>query len=211
MRRACDYPTAAAILALTAVVLAAGCRQTPRAGGSGPSASNGGRASRDYTPVDFGAVEYLAPESVQPQGGEQPTTRPGVMSIINAPVQVELHPRDQQHYAAKILTLRAPFTVRGAARRILIDSQVRGAVIKDADARVVIVADLGGTQRVFEFPYGRPVDEPSFFANLRGRMGAGDGRALAYHGTVLVIVERRRPDATVLAHIDSIDVGAGAR
>lgn len=88
--------------------------------------------------------------------------------------------------------------------------QLRGAVKKDADARVTLALNLGGDtplggrQFVVVFPYGKSADEPQFLREFPLRTGAkSEGH---YSVAVVVTIERRKPGAMASLHLDSLDL-----
>lgn len=105
--------------------------------------------------------------------------------------------------AVRYAAAAAHASVEAPAQQVRIAHDLRGYVAKDADARITVIAELGGAVQTFEYPYGTAVDEEIFRSwesatELRPRQ--------RYLMTFTLSVERRT--ATALAHVglSSVDM-----
>jgi hypothetical protein len=83
---------------------------------------------------------------------------------------------------------------------------LRAAVTKDADARVVIVVVMPDRTETLVFPYGRPMDEGALFRRFRSTMRVRPGQQ--YAASFFVRVDRRSPGAVGHVTLSSFDVEA---
>jgi hypothetical protein len=81
---------------------------------------------------------------------------------------------------------------------------LRGSVVKDADARVIIVLVLPDRTETLVFPYGERVDASSLRRTFRSRMRYREMQEYAM--SVFVRIDRRTPGATAQVDLHSWDV-----
>jgi hypothetical protein len=124
------------------------------------------------------------------------------LSVLFDSLRVNLQSAADSMSATRIASFQAVVEGIGSPRWVHLAQQVRGYVVKDENARVVIVLDLGQTVQVREYPYGRRLDSP-IVRSLPGRVRLLPGQR--YNGRIIVYAERRTPDADVLVDIDSYD------
>ena len=123
--------------------------------------------------------------------------------------------------ATQSFTVRAPLGWKGHRRLAGFVQDITLGLQKSSGARVVVVADLAGVSRTFEFDYAAPgaapVSEPLRVERVFSAQGvetSGAGliglpRPVAdYQAAFLVTVQRRGPQESALVSIDGLDVAA---
>lgn len=116
--------------------------------------------------------------------------------------------------ATKLVTFRAKVVAPADRSFFGFRQVIRGFVNKGAGSRVVIVADLAGTTKVFEYPFGTAVTNENFthaFVTPDVNLTTGTEEVAPlpeYAGTISLLVQTRSPDDAVLAAIDSLDFEA---
>jgi len=126
----------------------------------------------------------------------------GNLSVLLNSFQVDLQGPNDSLTAVRTVAFQAQLQGVGSATWLRFNQDVRGAVQKDANSRVVIVLDLGTSVQVREYPYGQALNSPirrTLVSRVRWQPGQ------RYRGTITVMVERRTPDAVVRVDIDSFD------
>lgn len=124
------------------------------------------------------------------------------LTVLFAPIEVSLQSPSDALSATRVVAFEAEVDGLSAPTALRFVQDVRGEVRKDADARVVIVLNLGTMVEVREYPYGRRLESP-IVRRLAGRATWRPGQR--WQGRIVVMVERRRPDAVALVSIDSFD------
>ena len=129
-------------------------------------------------------------------------------------LQIGLGTPEKALSATKLVTFRAQVAAP-ADRSVFGFRQVlRGFVNKGKGSRVVIVADLAGTTKVFEYPFGEEVTDENFthaFVTPDVNLTTGTEEVAPlpeFAGTITLLVQVRSPDDGVLAAIDSLDFEA---
>lgn len=107
--------------------------------------------------------------------------------------------------ATKICALSFPVTISGGKKSVWYREALRGFVQKDADARVILIADIGGELHTEEFPYGKKTKRDLTLEYKHKSKATPSG---IYTVTLLLAVERRTADSLALAAIDSLDIEA---
>lgn len=106
------------------------------------------------------------------------------------------------------LTRTATFSARleevNATRRVRFTQNIKANVDKDADARIVIVAILPDRTETIVYPYGQRVQDPFVSRTFRSTLRVRQGQP--YTATILLRVDRRRPEAVSHVQIASVDV-----
>jgi hypothetical protein len=93
-------------------------------------------------------------------------------------------------------------TVPGKAF-VYYSQQLRGAITKDKDSRIVLLIDLAGKTTIIEFPFGQKFDGELVRSFPRKIKAAKD---LTYSAAFSVLVERRNLESVVDIQIDSFDL-----
>lgn len=141
-----------------------------------------------------------APVSTEPVRNASPHGRN--LSVLFDSLRVNLQSAADSMSATRIASFQASVEGIEAPTRVQLSQQVRGHVTKDANARVVIVLDLGNVVQVREYPYGRRLDSP-IMRSLPAHVRLLPGQR--YNGRITIFAERRTSDAVVLVTIDSLD------
>lgn len=106
------------------------------------------------------------------------------------------------------VTRTATFSARpegvGPPVRLRFVQDLRGAIHKDADTRVIVVLVLPDRTETLVFPYGESVEENALFRRFRSTLRLRERQEYAV--SVFVRIDRRRPGALARVQIDSFDV-----
>jgi hypothetical protein len=165
--------------------------------------------------ADAGKVELVTPDVLKPKTFSADVSPDGeALTLLFSDLLVALPGEaDKSLSAVKVATLRIPFTLpekQGLAGFI---GDISGFVQKGAGARAVLIADMGGTARVFEFPYGEDLSggkdyvQEMFSLERRVVTGGGSGPPVPpYTMNLFLAVQRRTKDDLVMLIVDAIDV-----
>jgi hypothetical protein len=129
-------------------------------------------------------------------------------------LQIGLGEPGKELSATKLVTFAVPVAAPPDGSLIGYRQILQGFVNKGKESRVVIIADLVGTTKVIEYPYGKAVENEnfvhSFFSpDVNQTIGTAVVAPLPeYAGTVTLLVQTRSPKDGVLAAIDSLDIEA---
>jgi hypothetical protein len=91
-------------------------------------------------------------------------------------------------------------------------TDIRGAVIKDPDARGVVFLDIASTSKVLEWPFGEEVNKDFFdtFASVERLSADSDagkvGASLPLEISMSLFAQRRSAKDTITITIDSLDM-----
>ncbi len=146
-------------------------------------------------------------------------TRSGrALSLIFDDLMVALDGRDSSLSKTEMVTVRIPVTLDRSAPLAGYVEDLRGFARKTEGARVLILADLGGTGHLIEQPYGAETPESAhdllrtFFSLQRALPPKKDAcvcsRPAPYEATIMINVQRRTTNDSALVMIDSLDVCA---
>lgn len=108
------------------------------------------------------------------------------------------------HTLTRTATFSARLEEADPARRVRLVQDLLATVDKDADARIIIVAIFPDRTETLVYPYGRSVELPRLRRTFRSSLRYAPGQH--YTATVLVRVDRRRPDALANVQITAMDV-----
>jgi hypothetical protein len=190
------------------------------AGGLGLAAATGmAYASDDKKPAapyfGGGSLELITPDSLKPKAYTSNISPDGLAFTImfsSANVdalQVTLNGA-QCMSAVKVAVLRIPFVLPAGKRLVGFVQDIRGYVSKTKGARISLVADLGGSTQVFDFP---PSDNPSADNFTRSFISADRREATKDTPTLYTInffltAQCQAPEDNALLVVDSLDVEA---
>lgn len=146
-------------------------------------------------------------------------TRSGrALSLIFDDLMVALDGRDGSLSKTELVTIRIPVTLDRSAPLTGYVEDLRGFARKTEGARVLILADLGGTGHLIEQPYGAETPESArdflrtFFSLQRAPPPRKDPcvcpRPAPYEATIMINVQRRTTNESALVMIDSLDICA---
>lgn len=114
----------------------------------------------------------------------------------------------ESHTAWAPVTRTATFSARPEGvdppARLSFVQDLRGAIHKDANTRVILVLVLPDRTETMVFPYGESVDDNTLFRRFRSTLLLRDLQE--YAGSVFVRIDRRRPGALAHVEIQSLDV-----
>lgn len=190
------------------------------AGGLGLAAAAGmAYAADDKKPAAAyfggGSFELITPDSLKPKAYSSNTSPDGLAFTIMFgsanidALQVTLNGA-QSMSAVKVAVLRIPFLLPAGKRLVGFAQDIRGYVNKTKGARIALVADLGGSTQVFEFP---PSDNPSSENFARSfispdRMEAMKDTPTLYTLNFFLTAQCQAPEDNALFAVDSLDVEA---
>lgn len=140
------------------------------------------------------------PVTVAPPGLDTPNGP--VITIHFDALRIALR-RSDEPAAVRCTGVVATPEVEAPGQRVRIRHDLRGGLIKQADARVSITADCGGSIQALEYPYGAETNEPierTFENTVELRPGQ------PYLITLTISAERRTADADLDVTLDSIDL-----
>ena len=103
---------------------------------------------------------------------------------------------------------RVPVKTIPGRQFIYYNQDLRGAIKKDADARIVLILDLAGKPITIEFPYGEKYDENLLRSFPRRVKNIGTNSYLA---TLAITVERRNVNNVAFIQLDSFDLTVGIK
>lgn len=144
------------------------------------------------------------PVTVVPMGNA--TVNGRVLTLLFDGMRVALR-RSDEPAAVRCGAASVTTDVEAPAQRVRIIHNVRGHVMKHADARVTVVAGLGGAVQTLDYPYGAEMSEPidaTFETAVELRPGQ------PYLVTLGIWAERRTGDADLDVTVDSIDMEIAA-
>jgi hypothetical protein len=129
-------------------------------------------------------------------------------------LQIGLGAPEKVLSATKLVTFQAAVKAPADGSLIGYRQILQGFLDKGKGSRVVIVADLVGTTKVIEYPYGQEVKDENFVhaffsPDVNQTVGTEVVAPLPeYAGTITLMVQTRTPKDQVLAAIDSLDIEA---
>jgi hypothetical protein len=108
---------------------------------------------------------------------------------------------------SRIASLRIPVKLPAGKTLAGFKTDLRGFCAKDGHARVVLVADLGGTTVSKEFPYARSGVQRDFHLHAEPRSSRASPRSPpAYIANIAVFVQRRDTKSETRVRLDSLDI-----
>jgi hypothetical protein len=160
--------------------------------------------------LTFGTLLFPSPAIVLDQDVTR-TYSPdrSVVSTILPPMTVELQKPNDGLSRVSVATFEVPATATAAGRGVTYRASIRGTVTKSPGARAYALLSLGGTVRTIDLPYGRDVKVRDIATTVEaaGRMTITPGASLPPATMTLVLIaERRTPDAIVFCQLDTVDV-----
>jgi hypothetical protein len=101
---------------------------------------------------------------------------------------------------------RVPVKAAPGSKFIYYTQDLRGAIKKDADTRIILFLNLGGEPLTIEFPYGKKYEGNLFrsFPSQVKNVGTD-----SYLATFTITVERRNIKSVAFIQIDSFDLTVG--
>ena len=129
-------------------------------------------------------------------------------------LQIALGSPEKALSATKLVTFRAKVTAPAGHTFFGFRQVLRGSVKKGKGSRVVIVADLAGTTKVIEYPFGEEAADLAFthaFVTPDVNLTNGTEEVAPlpeFAGTITLLVQTRSPDERVDAALDSLDFEA---
>ena len=186
--------------------------------GGVPSAAADDKKAGD-APFRMDKPVITATHSLDPRAGQGIVSGDGLaMSLIFGDVklgdlQIGIGPAEKYLSATKLVTFKAAVHAPADGSLIGYRQTLRGFVQKGKNSRVVIIADLVGTTKVVEYPYGQDMAAGeniviTFFSPDVNQTNGNEVVAPLpeYAGTITLLVQTRSPQDGVLAAIDSLDV-----
>ncbi|HEX9996948.1 MAG TPA: hypothetical protein VGB45_07385 [Abditibacterium sp.] len=123
----------------------------------------------EHQQIQWGTFEGYNPEILPPDGFVV-TPAGNFLSIVFAgtdlsrTLELTLGPvgegKEQPLNTVRMAAIRIPVTLPPETFFVGYKTDIRGDIIKSKGARAVVVADVGGTTRVLEFPYGQEIGSP---------------------------------------------------
>ena len=162
----------------------------------------------------FGDPQVVSPTVLTEAAPSAHPEIENVETLIFNNFVLSLQQETQDLSAIMAFTLRLPVTIPDNQAFLGYLNSLHGAVTKDADSRVVLYADLGGTFTVFDFPYDEACDEPLLdfkpFFSLEQRAPADTNIPRPpippYLLTLVLSVQRRVATAGAFASLGSLDI-----
>lgn len=141
------------------------------------------------------------PVTVVPMGDAATSGR--ALTVLFDDLQVNLESGDDLLTGVRCTAFAAIANVEPPAMRVRISHDLFGHVFKDADTRITLMADLGGTVQSIVYPYGAAADE-QIVRTVEAETELRPGQR--YLVTITLSAERRTPTAVVLAGLEGIDM-----
>lgn len=116
---------------------------------------------------------------------------------------IDLQTADDALSAVIFTGFRVPLKTIAGSKLIYYNQDLRGAITKDTDSRIVLFLDLGGEPVTIEFPYGKKHEGNLLRSFPRRVKNVGINSYLA---TLSITVERRNAKSVVFIQIDSFDL-----
>jgi hypothetical protein len=128
-------------------------------------------------------------------------------------INITLDTSMQELSATNLVTYHIPVQAPKDRKLIGYRQTIEGFIMKDRGSRVVIVADVAGTTKVVEYPFGQEISDGvqnytiTFISPDINALVEGDmlGSPQEYSGTLTLLVQRRSTKDTVTGTIDGID------
>lgn len=181
--------------------------------------------------MDWGQANILEP-LIQKQINFDPIKKNEVGFIFDD-VQLHLDDKNYQYIETKYIGFniqpklpdQLPKDIDGNSIGTLFigyNNRLRGFINKDQDTKALIFANISGSTRIFEFPYGQEIGDqfekganPDFIFDLFSIMNIspeGDPQQYPilepYNVQLLIVVERKDFQSSISLVIDKIDVEA---
>jgi hypothetical protein len=148
-------------------------------------------------------VEHIA----SPSATEVQSVSNGrALSILFNKADFNLSGEESPQTLTWIASLSIPVHLGEQCKDIFYHEVLRGFVQKDADARVLLMFDLGGEVHFRDHQYGREIQKDLVLESVYRIQK----QTTPYKITLLVMIERKTPESTVLVAIDSIDIEASS-
>jgi hypothetical protein len=163
----------------------------------------------DELKVAWGKPEVITPAVLEEHSLSVATAEGNFpSSVIFDSAQVELQPRDPRQMVAWTGIIRLPLTLSTEPASVWYKSDIRGMVVKDRGARILLLADLNGHTFTHEFPDEQEITAGSVQSNLL-RQFVFQASALpvrSYTATLMLLVERQVASSLAFISLDSLDV-----
>ncbi|MBP3956931.1 hypothetical protein J8F10_16795 [Gemmata sp. G18] len=166
-------------------------------------------ARKDY----FGGAgfELVTPDTIKPKSYSTSVSADGLAFTILFD-SLTVSAEGNALAAVKTASITIPFALPAGKRLAGFVQDVRGFVSKSPGARAAIVADLGGSTQVCDFPVGEELGknfQQTFITDSRSGGGPGDANtSLTYSINILLTAQRRAAGEQVVLSVDSLDVEA---
>lgn len=158
---------------------------------------------------DFEKREMLKPIKM-PDDSISMTASPdnSAISTLFNKFSLNLQTADDPLSGAIFTGFRVPVKTVPEGKFIYYNQDLRGAIKKDADARIVLFLDLGGKMVTIEFPYGKKYDE-NLLRSFPRRVKNIETNS--YLATLAITVERRNVNNVAFIQLDSFDLTVGIK
>lgn len=163
---------------------------------------------QDNIPTVWGEAIPFCPETTTSRAFSSSVAGEGLAIQLDR-LSIDLQGEGKPLSDASILTFRAPLSVPEDQPLVGYRTDMRYFVAKSAGAQISIHLSLGGIVRTLTFPRGEGVEGDNCFEEVRLPDDVpATPVPTAYHGAVLVFVERDSSDESALVTIDSLDIVA---
>jgi hypothetical protein len=121
---------------------------------------------------------------------------------------VNLQSKTDPLNGSSFVGFRVPVNAVIGEKYIYYTQDIRGVIHKDADARVILVLDLGGHINTIEYPYGKKID---INLSLNFPQRVINSGTVNHAATLGIVAERKTAEDAVFAQIDSLDLSVSVK